>query len=221
MTDYRIDIRVKNGLLMAMMERQGIVTVADLSRRTGIHQTQLGYIANLTQPGRTRNGEWRAPVLKVAEILSCLPEDIIPSQHEWHPLTKRTAQVYVGLEEISRLIAPEDTPELYYQNKEIAENLNFCVDSLEARHRQVVVRKYGLDGDPPELLSEIARDMDLSRTRVGQMFEESIRKLRHPLRAEMLGKEITPHSFQKATHRMSDCVVCGQVKSHYLHQTSA
>jgi RNA polymerase sigma factor (sigma-70 family) len=189
MTDYRIDIRVKNGKLMRMMARHGIFTMAELSRRTGIQQSTLGLLANLKLPGRLREGAWRPSVLKLADALNCLPEDLIPVAHEYDPLTVNRGEWYADLEDMKRLVANETTPELEYQNKEVAANLMACLDEIDPRHRHATVRYYGLDGEPPATQREIGDDLGVGVARVGQMLQHTLRKLRNPRRARLLGHD--------------------------------
>lgn len=52
------------------------------------------------------------------------------------------------------------------------------VPSLPERLRDVVLRRYGLDGDPPSTLADIASDWGVSRERVHQLERAAIRRLR-------------------------------------------
>ena len=107
MSDYRIDIRVKNGKLMKMMARHGIFTMAEMSRRSGIEQSTLGHLANLKLPGRLKDGKWRPSLIKLSEALNCLPEEIYPVAHEYDPLTVNRGEWYADLEDMKRLVANE------------------------------------------------------------------------------------------------------------------
>ncbi|MEO8889324.1 MAG: RNA polymerase sigma factor SigB [Jatrophihabitantaceae bacterium] len=64
--------------------------------------------------------------------------------------------------------------------------LHGVLDSLEAREAAVVRMRYGLDGGQPRTLDEIGREFKLSRERIRQIERETMAKLRHPSRAQVL-----------------------------------
>ena len=55
--------------------------------------------------------------------------------------------------------------------------LRNCLDSLGDRERRVLELRYGLDGDRPRTLREIGVVLDVTRERVRQIENESLRKL--------------------------------------------
>jgi RNA polymerase sigma factor (sigma-70 family) len=64
--------------------------------------------------------------------------------------------------------------------------LSQVLDTLEAREAAVVRMRYGLDGSQPKTLDEIGRAFKLSRERIRQIERETMAKLRHPSRAQVL-----------------------------------
>ncbi len=58
--------------------------------------------------------------------------------------------------------------------------------TLEAREAAVVRMRYGLDGGQPKTLDEIGRSLKLSRERIRQIERETMAKLRHPSRSQVL-----------------------------------
>ena len=64
--------------------------------------------------------------------------------------------------------------------------LRTVLDSLEAREAAVVRMRYGLDGGQPKTLDEIGREFKLSRERIRQIERETMAKLRHPSRSQVL-----------------------------------
>jgi RNA polymerase sigma factor (sigma-70 family) len=64
--------------------------------------------------------------------------------------------------------------------------LRDVLDSLDAREAAVVRMRYGLDGGQPKTLDEIGRVFKLSRERIRQIERETMAKLRHPSRAQVL-----------------------------------
>jgi RNA polymerase sigma factor (sigma-70 family) len=64
--------------------------------------------------------------------------------------------------------------------------LRDVLGTLEAREAAVVRMRYGLDGGQPKTLDEIGRAFKLSRERIRQIERETMAKLRHPSRAQVL-----------------------------------
>jgi RNA polymerase sigma factor (sigma-70 family) len=64
--------------------------------------------------------------------------------------------------------------------------LNDVLSTLEEREAAVVRMRYGLDGVQPRTLDEIGRVFKLSRERIRQIERETMAKLRHPSRAQIL-----------------------------------
>jgi RNA polymerase sigma factor (sigma-70 family) len=64
--------------------------------------------------------------------------------------------------------------------------LQSVLDGLGDREAAVVRMRYGLDGGQPKTLDEIGRAFKLSRERIRQIERETMAKLRHPSRSQIL-----------------------------------
>ena len=64
--------------------------------------------------------------------------------------------------------------------------LQSVLNSLGEREAAVVRMRYGLDGGQPKTLDEIGRAFKLSRERIRQIERETMAKLRHPSRSQVL-----------------------------------
>jgi RNA polymerase sigma factor (sigma-70 family) len=65
-------------------------------------------------------------------------------------------------------------------------HLQTVLNTLDAREAAVVRMRYGLDGGQPKTLDEIGRIFKLSRERIRQIERETMAKLRHPSRSQVL-----------------------------------
>jgi RNA polymerase primary sigma factor len=82
----------------------------------------------------------------------------------------------IGLSEIvadTRHGAPEDS---ILQNDELL-TLNRLLDSIDEREAEILKLRFGLDGQEPLTLKEIADDVGISRERVRQIVDEALTKL--------------------------------------------
>jgi RNA polymerase sigma factor (sigma-70 family) len=60
------------------------------------------------------------------------------------------------------------------------DELTRALRMLEAREQQVVLLRYGLDGDAPKTLSDVGKELGITRERVRQIESRALGKLRHP-----------------------------------------
>jgi RNA polymerase nonessential primary-like sigma factor len=66
------------------------------------------------------------------------------------------------------------------------DQLDAVLGTLEARERQVLRMRYGLDDGQPRTLDEIGKAFGLSRERIRQIERDTMAKLRHPSRSQAL-----------------------------------
>jgi RNA polymerase primary sigma factor len=67
------------------------------------------------------------------------------------------------------------------------EGLQAAIERLPERHRYVLVRRYGLDGQKPATLAELSEELEISRERVRQLQRETERMLRNGEYGRALG----------------------------------
>jgi RNA polymerase sigma factor (sigma-70 family) len=84
---------------------------------------------------------------------------------------------------------PQEAPDLeeHVQRVLVYEALYGLVAALPRRlWRHVIVAHHGLDGDPPQTLSAIGRELGFSPQRAHQLYTEALLWLGHPARSWML-----------------------------------
>jgi RNA polymerase nonessential primary-like sigma factor len=92
---------------------------------------------------------------------------------------------------IADMLADEQSidPESELAVGEIERLLGHWVLQLDAKHRQVIERRYGLNGDDPCTLEIIAADLGLTRERVRQIQIEALQKLRRIIRRDDVARD--------------------------------
>jgi RNA polymerase primary sigma factor len=102
---------------------------------------------------------------------------------------RRSAQTPVSLEkpvgdedesEFGHFLTDESAP-LPEEQAEVAlrrEALRSILDSLSPREREVLMLRYGLDGQQPRTLDEVGRHFSVTRERIRQIEHQSLKKLR-------------------------------------------
>jgi RNA polymerase nonessential primary-like sigma factor len=81
------------------------------------------------------------------------------------------------------------TPELLLHNSEIEDWIRQWLLELSDRQRQVIERRYGLNGRDVATLEELARELGVTRERVRQIQAEALEKLRARLRVHGLSRD--------------------------------
>ena len=64
--------------------------------------------------------------------------------------------------------------------RSLREKINEVLDALTDRERQIIIHRFGLNGEPPKTLEECGILYDLTRERIRQIEAKALRKLRHP-----------------------------------------
>jgi RNA polymerase primary sigma factor len=77
-------------------------------------------------------------------------------------------------------------------SKQFAAGANELLALLSARERQVLRLRFGLGGHKEHTLEEVGRRLSLTRERIRQIEQKALRKLRTPLLAQRLRKELDP-----------------------------
>jgi len=88
-------------------------------------------------------------------------------------------------------IADDDapSPELVLHNSEIENWIRQWLAELSERQRQVIERRYGLNGTEVATLEQLARELGVTRERVRQIQSEALEKLRARLRVRGLSRD--------------------------------
>jgi RNA polymerase nonessential primary-like sigma factor len=78
---------------------------------------------------------------------------------------------------------PGQAPERYVALHELQRLLQRWLEDLPVRQRLVIERRYGLNGDDPATLDDLARELGLTRERVRQIQQEALARLHQTLEA--------------------------------------
>jgi RNA polymerase primary sigma factor len=79
-----------------------------------------------------------------------------------------------------------DSPDKNVLDESLREALNEVLDTLTESERQIIIMRFGLNGNEPMSLQQIGDKFDLSKERIRQIEKKAIRRLRHPSRSQKL-----------------------------------
>ncbi len=86
-----------------------------------------------------------------------------------------------------------DGPETQVQEDSIRNHMNRWLRQLPEKHREVLMRRYGLGGYEVSTLEQVARELQVTRERVRQIQMEAVRKMREMLESEGFSVEAVFH----------------------------
>jgi RNA polymerase sigma factor (sigma-70 family) len=185
--DYLLTVSIKNNLLLSMMKAQGIDTLAELSRRSGISKSEIGQYLRLAKSAyRPKNGEIRSGVKRLCEFFHCLPDQIFPEEHLHTPLTTNSSSVEISMEELKSIhgiMAPG--PDAALIDAEANDALYTALSTLTDKQQKVLQMRFGLDGKEHTLV-EIGENLGLSATRIMEIEQKALRILRRPINSKVL-----------------------------------
>ena len=81
-------------------------------------------------------------------------------------------------------------PDNLLQNSELSQRLGNWLHQLPARHREILARRYGLNGYDSETLENVGRAIGLTRERVRQIQIEALKKLKSIIGQDGVARDI-------------------------------
>ena len=188
MTDYRVQIKVRNARLLRAIEKAGHQPGQIFAREVGISYTGhlLPYL-NLKRTPFDENGDLRPCAEKLCVFLNCLPDELW-SEEQRYPLVTNAAVIDLSAASVHELLAsPSDCadPLSLLEKKQTAQAIDALLDRLTPREAEVLRLRHGIDGEPMNL-EEMAKAKGCSRERIRQIEAKALRKLRAPARQTVL-----------------------------------
>jgi hypothetical protein len=86
--EFRVEVKVKNNLLLGAMERAGFRTASAFAAASGVSQIHVGQYLNIKKAPMFQNGVWLPSALKMAKCLRTLPEELFPRAYLRDVLTQ-------------------------------------------------------------------------------------------------------------------------------------
>jgi RNA polymerase sigma factor (sigma-70 family) len=190
-SDYLLQVRVKNAPLMRLMRGAGFETVRAFANACKTPEPSISSFLSLKTSARKANGQWREPVLRMAEVLRVMPEDLFPAQHLDQPLKTNKTEITLSLQDMADigLLQFSDSPEVLMERQQerlaIAQAM---ADTLSERQQSVLSDRLGLSGNDPMTLEQVAKKIGVTRERIRQIEWLALRRLNRALRKEFPDK---------------------------------
>ena len=122
---------------------------------------------------------------EIAAVVGMTEEKVTELLKVTQPTTSLETPVGEEDTQLGDLIADEDSVSVEDQAEYamLKTQVSTMLETLTDREREVVVKRFGLDGNAPKTLEGIGDELGVTRERIRQIESKALRKLRHPARS--------------------------------------
>ncbi len=99
MTDYRIDLKIRNNLILKRIEQCGYNSINDFCKKNKISYRALSDLVNLKETIFDKYGDIREFVINLCELLNCKLENLFTSEQMTCALKDNKKQIEIKSEE--------------------------------------------------------------------------------------------------------------------------
>ncbi len=193
--EYRIDLKVRNNLILSAIELAGYKNVAQFCKAANLSHSNVGCLINFKTSPLSGTGDLTPTAQGICDFLGLLPEElwtkeqlafVLPTNKSHFDMSHK-AMVEMFARHTGELLeapAPEAGLEEEDRHRVVAEVL----DSLTPKEAKVLRMRFGIDTHSERTLDEVGATFDVCRERIRQIETKAVRRLRTPERADKLRK---------------------------------
>lgn len=198
MNEYRVDLKVRNNLLLSAIESAGFKNVSQFCKASGLQPTLVGEFVNFKISPLTKDGDFTPTARRIADFLGVLPDELWTDDQLNMKLDTNQTRFTVSHRELALTLArhtgelleaPE--PDASLETKDKALLVNDALDSLRPIEARVLRMRFGI-GTTEHTLEEVAQVLGVTRERIRQIEAKGLRLLRAPERAKPLRPYASP-----------------------------
>ena len=177
MSDYILQIKVRNGPMLRAMRTAGFKNAQRLAIAAKVAPSEVGGYLSLSIPAYRDDGLPRAGLMRISEALGRPIEDLFPPQHLIRPLEISRSEIEVSMDDIEAICGARSLQSLTDLESSVDDNrrVRRLMDLLSPRQRSIITRRFGLNGEPALTLDEVAIENKISRARASQIELKALR----------------------------------------------
>lgn len=189
MSDYRVQMKVKNHRILSAIEAAGYKTVGAFCRATGLGQTLVGTYVNFKTAPILQDGSWSSMALRLADALVTTPDHLFSEAQKQMRLKTNQAEKHYSDVQMLELI--NDTPEMLMIKHDATEAVHELLDCLTPRELKVMELRFGINHPKgiDHTLQYVADHFDVSQERIRQIEIKALRKLGNRARLGDFGQK--------------------------------
>ena len=188
MSDYRVEVKVRNNNLLRKLEECGYATIGEFCRRNDRMNwaSTLGEFANLKKSPLDKRGKFLGIVEQVCEILLCSPEDLFSDiqlttalESNRRTIEVNEAEMQYMLNNKHEVLALEDQTDL----TKLPAKVNDLLETLTPQEAKIIAMRFGLgEYSEAQTQSAVGEYFGVTKNRIRQIEAKALRKMRHPSR---------------------------------------
>ena len=193
MDEYNVKVTVRNNLILQAIKNFGYTNLNNFAKASGIGVTGLYSLVNLMEPPIGVKGEFIKAAQDLMEVLGACPSELwtdeqltlrLDSNRTERVMSKEALQI--TLQSNARSLIGLDYPEQKMAEEDMARVIKDKLDSLTPREAKILRLRFGLDGVKEHTCEEVGDLFRCTRTRINQLEQKALHKLRHPSRSDDL-----------------------------------
>ena len=173
MSDYRIKVNIRNNRLLKAMEAKGFTSASKFEKSYGFRNYAMISLINGSKPPLNKNGETKPFVKEILDILEISITDAF-TEKQLQGFKKNTFTIEAKESQLLQLINNRKPLEINLMEKDVNKLIDNLLSSLPKKYEQVI-RMYMFEN---KRKCEIASQLNLSSSRIDQIVEKGIEKLK-------------------------------------------
>ena len=173
MSDYRVRINIRNNRLLKAMEARGFTSATKFEKSYGLHNYSMINLVNGSYAPLDKKGEIKPFVKEILEILNISLEDAF-TEKQLKGFKKNSFTIEAKESQLTQIAEMKKPLEISLIEKDVKTLIDTYVYSLPEKHRKIVKAIIYEN----RTLKDLAKELNVSRERVRQLFKNAIRKLR-------------------------------------------
>jgi RNA polymerase primary sigma factor len=180
--DYRVEIKIRNNLLLEKIERAGYKNVAEFAKAISIPYSVISnFITMKKAPINKFTNTYSPRFMEIVDFLDCMPEDIFPKSRMSAPLKSNSVSFKGNEGDIKNLTSSLASIATDPEKKMIVDEAHKAIqDSMYAltpKQHRVLTLLYGLNGEEPKTFKEIGEEFGVTGQRIIDINKKALQKL--------------------------------------------
>lgn len=178
MSDYRIEVKVKNANILRAIKKNGYDNVNRFCVANNFSPQSFGDYVNLKKSPVNKHGDWVPYIIRIAEALNTMPSDLF-SHEQLIPLDNNKSSADVSMEDIGTLLpAPVKSPLKLMLEQDAKVTVDAALEGLLTEREAKVLRALSGIDQEPKTWRQIGEELNISHQRVRHIEANALRKLR-------------------------------------------
>ena len=191
--EYRIDLKVRNNLILSAIELAGYKNVAQFCKAANLGQTLIGSLINFKTSPIASTGDLTPTAQSLCDFLGLLPEElwtkeqlafVLPTNRSHFSMNHKEMVLTLARHTGELLEAP--APDAGLEEEDRHRIVGEALDSLTPKEAKVLRMRFGIDTNSEHTLDEVGETLDVCRERIRQIEAKALRKLKRAERSDPL-----------------------------------